>query len=169
MSNLKIHWKKVGQERNVLLQTSAERLLFLLSLPKTYYFPHDGNFGSSLFLGFWLLKMITTLCLWFNCLKPLPEEVTVKQLFCQHSWRETNTIPLAAGVPEGWGWTRAEGWWGMGIAWGGQHFRISFHWNRVLVETPLLLTLTHTSDFEKRVNVQGALNTWNTWKGNRGA
>lgn len=161
MSNchLKTHWKKVGQERNVLLQTSAERILFPLGLPETYCFPHSSDFDSSLFLRFWLLKMITTMCLWFNCLKPLPEEVTVKQLFCPSPQKETNTIPLAEEVPKGWGW-RGDKWgsWGIAFAWGGQDCRISFHWNGVLVETSLLLTLT-TCVILRR-GFPGAFNTW---------
>lgn len=49
------------------------------------------------------------MCLWFTFLWPLPEEVTVKQLFCPSPGRETKTISLARdGGRGGWGWQLLE-------------------------------------------------------------
>lgn len=89
--------------------------------------------------------MITTACLWFSCLKPLPEEVTVKQLFFAKVFRgkPRQLIPLAEGALEG-GWVGERGW-------GVQHFRVSCHWNRVLVEMSLLLILTRRAILRRRL------------------
>lgn len=66
-------------------------------LAKTDYFPHYSDFGSSPCRSFWLLKTLTATCLWFACLRPLPGETAVKQLFCQSRGREIQRIPWAAG------------------------------------------------------------------------
>lgn len=53
--------------------------------------------------------MITAMCLWFNCLKPLPGEVTGQLLFCQSPQRGLETAAFGwgsrPGIGEpGWRW-----------------------------------------------------------------
>lgn len=86
-----------GPGDRMLLQHSANLICSCSVLAKTYYFPHYSNFGSSPCRSFWLLKTLTAACLWFTCLRPLPGEVAVKELFCQSRGREMQRIPWAAG------------------------------------------------------------------------
>lgn len=79
--------KKVGQ--GMCLGGSLSEWLRPLYRPaKDSLFPTLQRFWFQSFVRFWLLKTVTSTCLWFACLKPLPGEVTVKQLFCCNPEKE---------------------------------------------------------------------------------
>lgn len=62
--------------------------------------------------------MITAMCLWFNCLKPLPGEVTGKLLFCQSPQRGLETAAFGWGPRRVWGVQARD--WGASVALGAQ-------------------------------------------------
>lgn len=112
--------KKAGQGM-CLGGSLSEWLRPLYGPAKDSLFPTRQQFWFQPFVRFWLLKTVTSTCLWFACLKPLPGEVTVKQLFCCNPERERERIEenlLTGGGPGTWtGASRAQG---------GQPSRISF-------------------------------------------
>lgn len=100
--------KKVGQGM-CLGGSLSEWLRPLYGPAKDSLFPTLQRFWFQSFVRFWLLKTVTSTCLWFACLKPLPGEVTVKQLFCCNPEKEREREKKKSREPLDWGVARGHG------------------------------------------------------------
>lgn len=116
--------KKVGQGM-CLGGSLSEYLRPLYGPAKDSLFPTLQQFWFQPFVRFWLLKTVTSTCLWFACLKPLPGEVTVKQLFCCNPEKERERKKKSR-EPLDWGGGGPGAWTGASRAQGRQPLKISF-------------------------------------------